>query len=276
MSATATYLQRATLLHRLRQRVMDIEAPQTMDALTPAQFMAVAYARAMKDETQARAAIVWALLDLEHRDIRTNAGFKLLSRQERYQLGVLANPFMGECTMVGTPLRSFRVGWRTLRIVHQDLFRQVTAQEWGRADGYFLAYQRTGNLDELRAMAAVLYVYGNATVSERLNGNGHAPTLRLVNKLGEAELLGIAQMWSCQRRVYEKESHMPFSSGEKSAKSKPSPRAWSDAMLDMSGGKFGDHATVLKTPVRDLFRLMHREMWAERQRKLNPKNHAAR
>ncbi len=270
MIATSTYHPRSTSWHKLRQLVLDIDAPQRMDKLSTEQFIAVAVARRMKDETEARASIVWALLDMDNRDARTCAGFKLLSERERYQLGALADPFMAPSTMTTTPLKRFRTRAGQLRIVHADLFRKVTAEEWGKADDEFISFQRTGELDDLRAMAAVLYTLGDPSREERLYGEGHAPTMRAVNLLSEAELLGIWQMWSCQRLVYEKESPMPFGRGEKKAR-KQGRNGWRNAMLDMAGGKFGPHASVLGTPVRDLFTQMHREMWDAQQAELNAK-----
>lgn len=264
MNAAATY-QGATQWHRLRQRVLDIDAPQTMDALSAEQFMAVAVARRTTDETVARASMVWTLLDMPRRDARTRAGFKLLSKLERYQLGALADPFMQPCAMVRTPLQEFSVEGGPLRIVHPDLFNEVDAETWGKADDCFLRFQRSADMDELRYMAAVLYQVGTPERAVRMRH--HQPTIDAVNRLSDAQLLGIWQMWSCQRLVYEKESPMPFGKAQKKAKK----RGWKLAMLDMSGRQFGDHATVLTTPVRDLFTLMHREMWAEQQAKLDAK-----
>ncbi len=236
------------MLKHLRHTILEAELPIRWSALSNRQFVAVA-AIVWKGgpEHEVRARVLWTLLGISWRTpLRMAAFFHALTAEERHDLAAkVCDGFLQDGYILSTPLRTLQVGRRRLHIMHSDQLNHITAEDWGRADTHFLRFLRTRELDHLRVLVVCTWLLDGRV---RLEG----PHLRWVNRLTEAQLLGVAMQWSKQRKVLEKDNPTVFGKGQAQAGS--SKGGWGDVLLSWSGDVFGNYAETRRTPARAFLR----------------------
>jgi len=219
------------------------------------------------DEVERRTRIAWVLLDMSWRTPRKLlAFFVALSAMERYQITLLADPFLKAEGFTCTPLATIPVGRRKLHACSTDMMSALAdagldAFTWGQADGWFMRYQKSrkpdangrpthaGDMDCLRAMAATLYAEHGVSRTERLKD----ASVALSNRIPERYLVALYTQWAAHRRVLAKECEWMFRNVTQK-KAQRRKGGWADVIRSASGGKFGDFNSTGMAPMRVFLR----------------------
>lgn len=248
----------------LRNYIMGLPRPSEWDHLRPDQFVTITSHLAKFTGPDLHARITWNLLDITWRTPRKLAAlFVGLTPEERFRLTGMAKPFLSPKGLVGTPLHVLHAGKQTLHCAHVDMLNQVDAETWGMVDVAFMRFNKTKDIELLRAMAQGLYALPGTSRQDRLFNNASEQLVKLVPN---EELLALHVMWAAHRVVLAEDAPWVFrSTNQKKAERRKG--GWVDVLLGLSGSKFGPFKDVCHTPARAFLRQLSHSIEEATQRK---------
>lgn len=248
----------------LRNHIMSLPRPMAWDDLRQDQYTTIVGYLNRYAGPELLARITWTLLDISWRTPRRLAAlFVAFTPEARHTLTGIAKPFVKPDTLLCTPLKELHAGHRTLVCAYSDMLNQVDAETWGLVDTAFMRFNRTRDMDLLRAMAQGLYALPGTSRDQRLYSNASA---ELVKMVPHNELLALHVMWAAHRIELAKDAPWVFRTVNQ-RKAERRKGGWNDVLLAMSGSKFGPFREVCTTPARVFLRQLSLSIEEATQRK---------